>query len=256
MVPQKSHMFKKCRMRFTILWLQGLCLLHNLIRHALISWLHITNMLMCCSTIYWLCHLETLLSYLNICACHNLRTRFELKSYGSSPAMVECKRPPAHPLFNARTATFADSPMTRVPSTFCSSNFGNPFASLSFWICLCSSISFRSHFSTALCRNLCQNSLELQLNLQGEIPQKEDWLPMLRFMYFQKTIFLPELIDWCSHSMSLDKTRYQTNGTKHFREVQFFWGLKRGKNHTMSDSSRMSTMSLMGLANCSLPLAT
>lgn len=152
-VPQKSHMFKKCRMRFTILWLQGLCLLHNLVRHALIAWLHITNMLMCCSAIYWLWHLETLLSYLNICACHNLRTRFELKSYGSSPAMVECKRPPAHPLFNARTATLADSPMTRVPSTFCSSNSGNPFASLSFRICLCSSISFRSHFSTALCRN-------------------------------------------------------------------------------------------------------
>jgi hypothetical protein len=54
---------------------------------------------------------------------------------------------------------------------------------------------------------LCQNSLEIQLNLQGEIPQKEDWLPMLRFMHFQKTLFLPELIDWCSHSMSLDKTR-------------------------------------------------
>lgn len=64
-----------------------------------------------------------------------------------------------------------------------------------------------------------QNSLEPQLNLQGEIPQKEDWLPMLRFMYFQKTLFLPELIDWCSHSMSLDKTRFQTNCTKHFPEV-------------------------------------
>ncbi|KAM0954548.1 hypothetical protein DsansV1_C01g0012221 [Dioscorea sansibarensis] len=70
----------------------------------------------------------------------------------SSPATVECSLPAAHPLLTTRTALFAGSPITRVPST-APSNSSRPFAFFSFLLFLSSSLSFLSQLSTLTIRD-------------------------------------------------------------------------------------------------------
>lgn len=90
-----------------------------------------------------------------------LKTLFELKTKFSSPATVDCNLPAAQPLFNARAAARAGSPITRLPSIWFS-NSGRPSAFLSFLFFLSSSLSFLSQLSTVLCKLKPVKSLEIQ----------------------------------------------------------------------------------------------